>query len=55
MSEERNQRGLSRRHITRAVEASLKRMGTDRLDLYFVHQFDVDTPMEELCTPSTIW
>jgi aryl-alcohol dehydrogenase-like predicted oxidoreductase len=47
MSDDRNERGLSRRHITRAVEASLKRLGTDRLDLYFVHQIDPDTPVEE--------
>lgn len=42
-----NARGLSRRHIMLAVEASLKRLGTDRLDLYFVHGFDANTPMEE--------
>lgn len=42
-----NDRGLSRRHISRAVEASLKRLGTDRLEFYFVHQFDRDTPIEE--------
>ena len=42
-----NARGLSRRHIRQAVEASLKRLGTDRLDLYFVHSFDAHTPIEE--------
>ena len=42
-----NQRGLSRRHIVQAVEASLKRLGTDRLDLYFVHSYDADTPIDE--------
>ena len=42
-----NDRGLSRRHITRAVEASLKRLNTDRVDLLFVHQFDSNTPVEE--------
>ncbi len=42
-----NARGLSRRHITLAVEASLKRLGTDRLDFYFVHYFDPDTAIEE--------
>ncbi len=47
MGEDVNARGLSRRHIVQAVEASLKRLGTDRLDFYFVHQFDHDTPMEE--------
>lgn len=42
-----NDGGLSRRHITRAVEDSLRRLNTDRLDLYFVHQYDSDTPIEE--------
>ena len=42
-----NDRGLSRRHIVQAVEASLRRLQTDRLDLYFVHNFDEETPMEE--------
>lgn len=42
-----NAGGLSRRHLTRAVEASLKRLGTDRLEFYFVHQFDPDTPIDE--------
>ncbi len=42
-----NAGGLSRRHIMLAVEASLKRMGTDRLDIYFVHRFDPATPIEE--------
>ncbi|OUC08566.1 aldo/keto reductase, partial [Litorilinea aerophila] len=43
-----NAGGLSRRHITRAVEDSLRRLKTDRLDLYFVHQFDRKTPIEEV-------
>ncbi|MEZ4658452.1 MAG: aldo/keto reductase [Caldilineaceae bacterium] len=42
-----NARGLSRRHITKAVEDSLRRLNTDRLDLYFVHQHDYNTPIEE--------
>jgi len=42
-----NARGLSRRHMMLAVEASLKRLGTDRLDLYFLHGFDANTPIEE--------
>lgn len=46
-SDDRNDRGLSRRHITRAVEASLKRLNTDRLDFYFAHQWDDNTPMQE--------
>jgi aryl-alcohol dehydrogenase-like predicted oxidoreductase len=42
-----NAGGLSRRHISRAVEGSLERLGTDRLDFYFVHAFDELTPIEE--------
>ncbi|MEE8392129.1 MAG: aldo/keto reductase [Anaerolineae bacterium] len=42
-----NAGGLSRRHIALAVEDSLKRLGTDRLDFYFVHIFDANTPIEE--------
>lgn len=42
-----NAGGLSRRHIALAVEDSLRRLQTDRLDLYFVHTFDSHTPMEE--------
>ncbi|MCY0878464.1 MAG: aldo/keto reductase [Firmicutes bacterium] len=42
-----NARGLSRRHILQAVEASLRRLNTDRIDFYFVHSFDPETPMEE--------
>ncbi|MDT8343211.1 MAG: aldo/keto reductase [Thermohalobaculum sp.] len=39
--------GLGRRHIRESVEASLRRLGTDRLDVLFVHCFDPDTPVEE--------
>jgi aryl-alcohol dehydrogenase-like predicted oxidoreductase len=42
-----NQKGLSRRHIMLAVEDSLRRLGTDRIDLYFLHKFDPDVPVEE--------
>jgi len=45
--EDPNARGLSRRHVMLAVEDSLRRLGTDRLDLYFCHMFDADTPMDE--------
>jgi aryl-alcohol dehydrogenase-like predicted oxidoreductase len=45
--EDVNARGLSRRHIVRSVEASLRRLGTDHLDLYFLHTFDPHTPIEE--------
>lgn len=40
-------RGLSPRHIQMAVDASLKRLKTDRLDVLFVHRWDDNTPMEE--------
>ena len=42
-----NDGGASRRHISLAVEASLKRLGTDRLDVLFMHQWDAATPLEE--------
>jgi aryl-alcohol dehydrogenase-like predicted oxidoreductase len=42
-----NARGLSRRHINMALEASLKRLQTDYLDFYFLHTFDLNTPIEE--------
>jgi aryl-alcohol dehydrogenase-like predicted oxidoreductase len=46
-SEDINDRGTSRRHVTRAVEASLKRLQTDRVDILFLHQYDTRTPLEE--------
>lgn len=42
-----NARGANRRHIMQAVEASLKRLGTDRLDVLFMHRWDDNTPLEE--------
>lgn len=42
-----NNRGASRRHIQIQIEASLKRLNTDRIDVYFIHHFDRNTPMEE--------
>jgi aryl-alcohol dehydrogenase-like predicted oxidoreductase len=43
-----NGRGLSRKHITESIHASLKRLGTDYLDLYICHRFDPDTPIDEI-------
>lgn len=47
MSDDVNDRGLSRKHIMESVERSLKRIGSDYLDVYFCHRFDEDTPLEE--------
>jgi voltage-dependent potassium channel beta subunit len=43
-----NGRGLSRKHIMESLHASLRRLDTDYLDLYFCHRFDPDTPLEEV-------
>ncbi|WP_046226648.1 aldo/keto reductase family protein [Paenibacillus dauci] len=47
MGEGPNDRGLSRKHIMEQCEASLKRLGTDYIDIYFCHRFDQETPVEE--------
>ncbi|MCB1497716.1 MAG: aldo/keto reductase [Bauldia sp.] len=47
MSDDINGGGANRRHIATAVEASLKRLGTDRLDILFMHQWDARVPLEE--------
>jgi aryl-alcohol dehydrogenase (NADP+) len=47
MSDAPNDRGLSRRWITRAVESSLQRLGTDWIDVYYMHRDDETTPLEE--------
>lgn len=47
MSDDVNDRGLSRKHILDSVDASLQRIGTDYLDLFVIHAFDPHTPVEE--------
>ncbi|HJU25175.1 MAG TPA: aldo/keto reductase, partial [Rhodanobacteraceae bacterium] len=47
MGDGQNDRGLSRKHIMDAIDASLRRLGTDYVDLYQIHRFDYDTPLEE--------
>jgi 1-deoxyxylulose-5-phosphate synthase len=42
-----NDRGLSRKHILSSIDASLKRLGTDYVDLYQIHRWDYETPIEE--------
>jgi aryl-alcohol dehydrogenase-like predicted oxidoreductase len=47
MSDDPNDRGLSRKHLMSSVDASLRRMSTDYIDIFMVHAFDPDTPIEE--------
>jgi len=47
MGDNPNQRGLSRKHIHHAIDDSLRRLGTDYIDLYQIHRFDSQTPIEE--------
>jgi aryl-alcohol dehydrogenase (NADP+) len=47
MGEKPNQRGLSRVHITNQLQDSLRRLRTDHVDLYQIHRWDYDTPIEE--------
>src|SRR5271154_1643709 len=47
MGDDPNQRGLSRKHIMHAIDDSLRRLGTDYVDLYQIHRFDYETPIEE--------
>jgi aryl-alcohol dehydrogenase-like predicted oxidoreductase len=42
-----NDRGLSRKHVLASIDASLKRLGTDYVDLYQIHRWDEQTPVEE--------
>jgi 1-deoxyxylulose-5-phosphate synthase len=47
MGDDLNLRGLSRKHIFHAIDDSLRRLGTDYVDLYQIHRFDPTTPIEE--------
>ncbi|HSH05012.1 MAG TPA: aldo/keto reductase family protein [Anaerolineae bacterium] len=47
MSDDVNDRGLSRKHIFESVDKSLSRLGTDYLDIYFCHRYDPETPLRE--------
>jgi len=47
MSEAPGDRGLSRRRILASIDASLRRLGTDHVDLYYIHRWDHETPIEE--------
>ncbi len=48
VGEDVNARGASRYHIRQAVEASLRRLNTDRIDIYFIHHFPTDLPLENV-------
>jgi len=47
ISDDVNDRGLSRKHVMESIDRSLRHIGTDYLDLYFCHRYDADTPVEE--------
>ena len=47
LGDDPNQKGLSRKHIMHAIDSSLRRLGTDYVDLYQIHRFDYETPIEE--------
>lgn len=47
LSNQPNDQGLSRKHIMKAIDDSLDRLGTDHVDLYQIHRWDYDTPIEE--------
>ena len=47
MSDAPGDGGLSRRHVLASIDASLRRLGTDHVDVYYVHRWDYETPIEE--------
>lgn len=48
MSDDVNDRGLSRKHVHESIDMSLDRLQTDYVDIYFAHRYDVETPLEEI-------
>jgi voltage-dependent potassium channel beta subunit len=48
MTEDVNDRGLSRKHVLESIDMSLERMQTDYVDVYFAHRYDPDVPMDEI-------
>lgn len=48
MSDDVNDQGLSRKHVLESIDKSLKRLGTDYLDIYFAHRYDDTVPMDEI-------
>jgi len=48
MGESVYQRGLSRKHVLKAIEDSLKRLQMDYIDLYYCHRYDIEVPVEEI-------
>ena len=49
VSDRPDDRGLSRRHIMEAIDGSLRRLGVDHVDLYQIHRFDPEVPIEQTC------
>jgi len=54
MGDDPNLRGLSRKHIRHSIDDSLRRLGTDYVDLYQIHRFDPETPVEETLEALTV-
>jgi aryl-alcohol dehydrogenase-like predicted oxidoreductase len=48
VGDDQNARGLSRKHVRHAIDDSLRRLGVDYVDLYQIHRFDAETPMDEV-------
>ena len=55
MGQRPNQKGLSRTHVMEGIDASLKRLGMDYVDLLIIHRFDPDTPSRRRSRPSRTW